>query len=168
MKTIHLSKLLLFALAIVPGAITGQEVNITDATGRMWAGAKVTRIDATGITFHTALGGARPFHLTLEQLSKADQARYRSRVEAAKAAEAEKRQKAVDQAKERRAKMLEGTFLVPTAKGDVEGVESWVIEPSGLVVAFKTFIGEKRVALSDLTPEWQQKVKTPAPPSKAK
>lgn len=140
-------------------AIVAQEVNIIDATGRMWAGARVTKIDATGITFHTVLGGTRPFYLRLEQLSKADQERYRGRVEAARAEEAAQRRAVEEFVKARRAKMLEGTFTVPTAKGDVEGVKTYKLEASGLVVAFDTFIGEKRVALSDLTPEWQKKVK---------
>jgi hypothetical protein len=80
-------------------------------------------------------------------------------VEAVRAVEEAKRQKELDDEQARRAKMLEGTYIVPTAKGEVEGVSDFVLEPNGLVVAFKTFIGEKRVLLSDLTPEWQVKVK---------
>lgn len=152
-------KKLVIGAIVFPISIFAQQVNITEANGRMWTGATVTRIDASGITFHTTLGRSRPFHLKLEQLSTADQARYRGRVEAVRAVEEAKRQKELDDEKARRAKMLEGTYIVPTAKGEVEGVSDFVLEPNGLVVAFKTFIGEKRVLLSDLTPEWQVKVK---------
>lgn len=150
-----------FAIAalVFPITVLAQQVNITEATGRMWTSATVTRVDASGITFHTPLGGARPFHLKLEQLSKSDQARYKGRVDAARAVEAAQRQRILDEDAARRAKVMEGTYVVPTAKGDVEGVSDFILEESGLVVAFKTFIGEKRVLLSDLTPDWQKKIK---------
>ena len=152
----------LLVAAAVPASIVAQEVNIVEASGRMWTGAKVTKIDATGITFHTALGGNRPFFLRLDQLSKADQARYKGRVEEARAAEVAKQRQAQDAEKARRAAVLAGTITVPTAKGDVEGVTAYKLESSGVVVAFDTFIGEKRVAVSDLTPEWQTKAKEAA------
>ena len=161
-------KTFVIATIVFPITIFAQQVNITEATGRMWTGATVTRVDASGVTFHTPLGGSRPFHLKLEQLSKADQARYKGRVEAARAVEESNRMKLQEDEMARRAKVLEGTYIVPTAKGEIEGVSDFVLEESGLVVAFKTFIGEKRVLLSDLTQEWQTKVKDAAARAKAK
>jgi hypothetical protein len=147
------------AALFFPVMLLAKEVIITDATGRMWTRATVTRIDAVGVTFHTPMGGMRPFQIRLEQLSKADQALYGGRVEAARAVLRARAQREIDEEKERRAKAMEGTYVVPTAKGEVEGVSEFHLEGNGLVVSFKTFIGEKRVLLSDLTPEWQAKVK---------
>jgi hypothetical protein len=150
---------LVFAAIFFPVILLAKEVIITEANGRMWTRATVTRIDATGITFHTPMGRTRPFQLKLEELSKADQALYGGRVQAARAVLRARAQREIDDEKARRAKVMEGTYVVPTAKGEVEGVSDFHLEGNGLVVSFKTFIGEKRVLLSDLTPEWQAKVK---------
>jgi hypothetical protein len=120
--------------------------------GRSWKGARFAGVKGDFAVIEVV--GLGPVDVRLADLNEPE-------FSAAQKIWQERAAATADAKAKTKAAWAKGTLVVPTTAGPIELVRGWEVESSGLVVKFHIVGGEKRVALKDLSSEWQARVKQP-------